>query len=80
MKKVNAMTSSETYLSRANNQTGHAKNGRVLVAYKMLKCDSKLIRFILEINGLVGTDRHDWNVLWTNTQGKGYFYERLTAS
>ena len=43
----------------------------------MLKCESKLIRFILELNGLMSTDRHDWNMLWTHTQGKTYFYERL---
>ena len=57
--------------------------------YKMLKSDSKLVRYILEINGLKMTDRHDWNILWTNTHGMGaanvkagaattsYFYERL---
>jgi tubulin polyglutamylase TTLL5 len=45
----------------------------------MLKCESKLIRFLFELNGLVQTDRHDWNVLWTHTQGKNYFYERLNA-
>jgi tubulin polyglutamylase TTLL5 len=44
----------------------------------MLKCESKLIKFILELNGLMNTDRHDWNMLWTHTQGKTYFYERLT--
>ena len=43
----------------------------------MLKCESKLVRFIYELNGLQSTDRHDWNVLWTHTQGKNYFYERL---
>lgn len=46
----------------------------------MLKCDSKLIKFILELNGIISTDRHDWNMLWTNTQGKSYFYERLTPT
>ena len=49
-----------------------------MVYYKMLKCESKLVRFILELNGLFATDRHDWNVLWTHTTGKSYFYERLT--
>lgn len=44
----------------------------------MLKCESKLIRFLFELNGLVQTDRHDWNILWTHTQGKNYFYERLS--
>lgn len=48
--------------------------------YKMLKCESKLIRFILELNGMMSTDRHDWNMLWTHTQGKTYFYERLNCT
>ena len=43
----------------------------------MLKSDSKLIRYLFESNGFVCTDRHDWNVLWTHTQGKHYFFERL---
>jgi hypothetical protein len=45
----------------------------------MLKCDSKLVKFVFELNGLVGTDRHDWDTLWTHTTGKSYFYERLSA-
>ena len=44
----------------------------------MLKCESKLVRFIFEINGLLQTDRHNWDILWTHTQGKNYFYERLS--
>ena len=48
--------------------------------YKMLKCESKLIKFVLELNGLVSTDRHDWDALWTHTQGKTYFYERLNCT
>ena len=50
------------------------------IYYKMLKCESKLVRFLFEINGLVSTDRHDWNMLWTHTQGKNYFYERLNQN
>ena len=46
----------------------------------MLKCESKLIRFVFELNGMMSTDRHDWNMLWTHTQGKAYFYERLTVN
>lgn len=49
-----------------------------VVHYKMLKCESRLVRFIFELNGLIGTDRHDWNILWTHTTGKNYFYERLS--
>lgn len=45
----------------------------------MLKCDSKLVKFVFELNGLVGTDRHDWDTLWTHTTGKSYFYERLSS-
>ena len=43
----------------------------------MLNCDSKLVKFVLELNGLICTDRHDWDILWTHTTGKSYFYERL---
>lgn len=46
----------------------------------MLKCESRLIRFILELNGLLNTERHDWNMLWTHTQGKQYFFERLNPT
>ena len=57
----------------------------------MLKCESKLVKFIFELNGLLSTDRHDWDLLWTNSQGgynstksgssqKSYFYERLTPN
>lgn len=45
--------------------------------YKFLKSDSKLVKNILEGNGFIPTDRHDWNVLWTNTSGKAYLYEGL---
>jgi tubulin polyglutamylase TTLL5 len=45
----------------------------------MLKCDSKLVKFVFELNGLVSTDRHDWDTLWTHTTGKSYFYERLSS-
>eukprot|EP00347_Sterkiella_histriomuscorum_P013399 403364853 len=48
--------------------------------YKMLKCESRLVKFLFESNGLVCTDRHDWDVLWTHTQGKTYFYERLNQT
>lgn len=62
------------------NGSHQAQNQTSLCFYKMLKCESKLIRFILELNGLMNTDRHDWNMLWTHTQGKTYFYERLNQS
>lgn len=46
----------------------------------MFKTDTRLVRLIFEMNGLIPTDRHDWNILWTNSQGGpgGYFFERLT--
>jgi hypothetical protein len=49
-------------------------------SYKMLNCDSRLVKFVLELNGMKSTDRHDWDVLWTHTTGKSYFYERLTKN
>ena len=45
--------------------------------YKLLKCESKLVRTILDNTGFTHTDRHDWNLLWTNTGAKPYLYEGL---
>lgn len=28
---------------------------------------------------MLATDRHDWNLLWTNSSGKNYFFERLAT-
>lgn len=75
MKKIEQLVTSQTYFTRTSETNPGVKNSTIY--YKMLKCDSKLVRFVFEINGLVQTDRHDWNVLWTHTQGKSYFYERL---
>ena len=43
----------------------------------MLNCDSKLVKFLLDLNGLNPPDRPDWDLLWTHTTGKSYFYQRL---
>lgn len=83
IKRINALVNNQTYLNNQNpTSTASSSNAnpqirQVTIYYKMLKCESKLVRFIFEINGLVSTDRHDWNMLWTHTQGKNYFYERL---
>ena len=79
IKKIQSISNQQTYFSTqgSNHQTS---NQTSLCFYKMLKCESKLIRFILELNGLMSTDRHDWNMLWTHTQGKTYFYERLNCT
>lgn len=79
IKKIQSISNQQTYFSThgSNHQTTTQSS---LCFYKMLKCESKLIRFILELNGLMSTDRHDWNMLWTHTQGKTYFYERLNAT
>jgi hypothetical protein len=51
--------------------------GDTELLYKFLKCDGKLVRQICENSGFQHTDRHDWNILWTNTGGKPYLYEGL---
>jgi len=79
IKKINSISSVQTYFTQIHSLNGErtAQVKQSTCFYKMLKCESKLIRFLFELNGLVPTDRHDWNVLWTHTQGKSYFYERL---
>ena len=87
IKRINALVSNQTYFTQQSNSgaTGGNSNSnpqvrQATIYYKMLKCESKLVRFLFEINGLVSTDRHDWNMLWTHTQGKNYFYERLNQN
>ena len=74
IKKINSINNFHQYFSMGSGQSQIAPHD---CYYKMLKCESKLIRYLFESNNLVATDRHDWNVLWTHTQGKNYFYERL---
>lgn len=77
MKRVNSVQiSSNTQFAKQNYSENESKTA---VCYKMLKCDSKLVKFIFELNGLFNTDRHDWDTLWTHTTGKSYFYERLSC-
>ena len=52
-------------------------NEQCELLYKLLKCDSKLVRSILEANGFNHTESHDWNVLWMNNSGKPYLFEGL---
>lgn len=80
IRKINSVNSQKTYFSMQNTAgvlTGQAGFAPKASLYKMLKCESKLVKYLFELNGLQCTDRHDWNVLWTHTQGKNYFYERL---
>lgn len=77
IKKISSLCNSTSNLGLQANGLASVNQ---MCFYKMLKCEAKLIKFILELNGLVSTDRHNWNMLWTHTQGKNYFYERLTPT
>jgi hypothetical protein len=79
MKRVNAIQVSTNTQFAKQNYSSNDPNTGATVNYKMLKCDSKLVKFVFELNGLVSTDRHDWDTLWTHTTGKSYFYERLSS-
>ena len=45
--------------------------------YKLLKCEAKLVRSVLEANGFRNTESHDWNILWMNSSANSYVYEGL---
>ena len=47
------------------------------LSYKLLKCESKLLRSTLESVGFTYTESHDWNVLWIAGAGKPYLYDGL---
>jgi len=34
--------------------------------FKMVKADAKLVKAVMETNGLGQTEGNEWNVLWTS--------------
>jgi hypothetical protein len=47
------------------------------LSYKLLKCESRLLRSTLETVGFTYTESHDWNILWIAASGKPYLYDGL---
>lgn len=45
--------------------------------YKILRGDTKLVRSMLEANGMAYTESHEWNILWSSSSCKGYLYEGM---
>ena len=43
--------------------------------FKILKSDAKLVQRTFEVNGLLSTEGHSWNVIWCNGHIKPYVYE-----
>jgi len=48
-----------------------------LLLYKMTRSDPEVVRIILETAGFRYTDKHNWNILWTNNHAKGYLFKGL---
>ncbi len=40
------------------------EQGQHDLLFKMVKTDGKLLKAILENNGFLQTEAHDWNLLW----------------
>lgn len=38
--------------------------------FKLIKCEAKLLRSVLEVNGFQQTESHDWNILWSSQSYK----------
>ena len=47
------------------------------LTYKLLKCESKLVRSTLEAHGFHYTEGHDWNLMWCISSAKPYIYDGL---
>lgn len=47
------------------------------LTFKLLKCESRLVRSTLEAVGFNYTESHDWNILWIAASGKPYLYDGL---
>ena len=39
---------------------------QVEMFFKFVKCEQKLIRAVLESNGFMQTEGHDWNIMWSS--------------
>ena len=38
--------------------------------FKLIKCEAKLLRAVLEVNNFQQTESHDWNLLWSSQSFK----------
>ena len=45
--------------------------------FKLNKCETKLVRAVLESNQWQGTETHDWNLLWSSQPFKSYIYDNM---
>ena len=46
--------------------------------FKMVKADAKLVKAVMETNGLSQTETNEWNILWTSQSVKSAIYEQMT--
>ncbi|CAI2370039.1 unnamed protein product [Moneuplotes crassus] len=51
--------------------------GNNALKYKMLNCDSKMVRRMLEFNDFTEIDGHDWNLLWMNSSTAKKIWSKL---
>lgn len=45
--------------------------------FKLVRCEAKLLRAVLENNGFQQTETHDWNLLWSSQSYKPYIYDNM---
>lgn len=45
--------------------------------FKMVKADAKLVKAVMETNGLGQTEGNEWNVLWTSQSVKHFMYDSM---
>ena len=45
--------------------------------YKMVKADAKLVKAVMETNGLGQTESNEWNIQWTSQSVKNHVYEAM---
>ena len=45
--------------------------------YRLVKCEAKLLKSVLETNQFQQTETHDWNLMWSSQSYKQYIYDNL---
>lgn len=70
---LNDLPPTQTFGSRLTST--NLDNSELL--YKILRGDTKLVRSMLEANGMSYTESHEWNILWSSSSCKAYLYEGM---
>lgn len=57
---------STIYFQRGAILNSYANEAQAEMQFKLIKCEAKLLKSVMETNSFVQTESHDWNLLWSS--------------